>query len=470
MLTNYLKITFRSLWKTRGHNFLNIFGLTVGIAAAALIFLWVEDEMGYDDFPGKENIYIVKSKQTLDGVTKVFDAVPGLLGPAIKDEIPDINYAARVSWKTTSLFAVDDSRIYQDGYFAEPDFMDIFSLQFVEGDSKTAMDAPNDLVITQSAAARLFGNESALGKTVRLDDKESFLISGVVKDLPKNSTYQFDWLIPFETYENANQQMVRQWNNFSLMTFVQLNPSADLAVVDGQLRNFVNLKLGDHQRTANQFLYPMTRWRLYNSADSNGNEQEGRIKYVRLFSVIAWVVLVIACINFMNLATARSEKRAKEVGMRKVVGATRTSLIGQFLSESLVLAAISAVFAVVLVYLVIGGFNSLIEKELSITPLKVTHLIFLGNVVLVCGLLSGIYPAFYLSSFNPISTLKSTKQKVFSGRFIRQGLVVLQPFQCANHTLVQHERFQQCTETRNISDSRCRSGQLHKMGPNPWYR
>ncbi|MFC3196110.1 ABC transporter permease [Parapedobacter deserti] len=190
------------------------------MTAASLIFLWMEDEVSYDEFPNKENSYIVKSKQTFDGISNVFDGVPGLLGPAIKEEIPGIKYAARVAWKQSSLFSVDDQGIYQKGYYAEPDFMDIFALQFVEGDRATAIKKPNDLVTTQSTAERLFGKEPALGKTVRIDNKDNHLISGVVKDLPKNSTYQFDWLAPFEAYENQQQLMVRQWLNFSLMTFV----------------------------------------------------------------------------------------------------------------------------------------------------------------------------------------------------------------------------------------------------------
>ncbi|SKB96266.1 duplicated orphan permease [Parapedobacter luteus] len=425
MLKNYLKATFRNLWKTRGYSFLNIFGLAVGITAASLIFLWVADEMTYDNLPGHENIYIVKSKQTFDGATNVFDAVPGLLGPAVKDEIPGIQYAARVAWASSSLFSVGDHGIYQSGHFAEPDLMQIFSLEFVEGDKATAMANPTDLVLTQSAAARIFGDEPALGKLVRVDNDKSYTVSGVVRDLPKNSTFQFDWLIPFEVYEQENQ-WIRQWRNNVLMTYIRLEPSANPVDVNGKLHDFAIRKSVNEQLNTHNLLYPMARWRLYNSFDRDGNEQEGRMKYVRLFSIIAWVVLLIACINFMNLATARSEKRAKEVGMRKVIGASRPSLMFQFLGESIVMALISTLLAVVLVYSSIGVFNNLVEKELAMDIFKPAHLIFLGGIVLACGLLSGIYPAWYLSSFNPISTLKGGKQKAGTAGFIRRGLVVLQ--------------------------------------------
>ena len=425
MLTNYLKTTFRNLWRTRGYTALNIFGLAVGIAAASLIFLWVEDEVGYDDFPNKEHVYIMKSEQTFDGVSNVFDAVPGLLGPAIKDEIPGIKYAARVAWASSSLFSVGDHSIYQRGHFAEPDLMDIFSLEFVEGDKATAMADPSNLVITQSAAARIFGDEPAFGKIVRVDNDKSYTVSGVVKDLPKNSTFQFDWLIPFDVYERENQ-WIRQWRNNVLMTYVGLEPSANLADVNEKLHDFVIRQSSDEQLTTYNLLYPMERWRLYNSFDRDGNEQEGRMSYVRLFSIIAWVVLIIACINFMNLATARSEKRAKEVGMRKVIGATRPSLIFPFLGESVILAATSALFAVAFVYFSVDLFNGMVEKKLAMDLFKPAHLIFLGGIILVCGLLSGLYPAFYLSSFNPISTLKGAKQKAGTVGLIRRGLVVIQ--------------------------------------------
>lgn len=425
MINNYIKIAFRNLWRTKGYSLLNIFGLAVGITAASLIFLWVEDETGYDDFPGKENIYVVKSEQTFDGVTNVFDAVPGLLGPAMKAEIPGVRHAARITWAQSSMFSFGDNSIYQRGYYAEPDLMDIFSLEFVEGDRATAMANPDNVILTESAAARIFGDEPAFGKMVRVATTESYMVSGVVKDMPKNSTLQFDWLMPFEVYER-NNEWIRQWRNNVLMTYVALDPSVDVAQVNNMLHDFVIRQSSDEKLTTYNMLYPMERWRLYNSFDGDGNEQEGRMRYVRLFSIVAWVVLLIACINFMNLATARSEKRAKEVGMRKAIGASRTSLVFQFLGEAIILATISALFAVVFVYFSIGLFNDMVEKELVVDLLKREHLIFLGGTVLVCGLLSGIYPAFYLSSFSPLSTMKNSRQKAGMAGFMRRGLVVLQ--------------------------------------------
>ncbi|MGK6350396.1 ABC transporter permease [Parapedobacter sp. DT-150] len=426
MLKNYLKTTFRNLWKTRGYSFLNIFGLAIGITAASLIFLWVEDEVSYNQhFPNKENIYISKSLQAYDDGSYVFEANPGPLAPAIKAELPGVKYAARANWLMPLLFNLGDDNLYQNGFYADPDFLDIFSLEFTEGTRATAMNNINDMVITQSAAKRLFGNEPALGQHVQTNNKEGFTITGVVKDLPKNSSVTFDWIIPFEKLERLNEGGFEGWGNNSLLTYVQLEPSARLADVNKQFYDFAERKAGNDLFYKN-FLYPMERWRLYNSFDKNGNEQEGRLKYVRLFSIIAWVVLLIACINFMNLATARSEKRAKEVGMRKVVGATKTSLISQFLGESVILAVLSALVAIGLTFLSIGAFNNLVEKELTVGLFQPMHLAFLAGIVLICGLVSGSYPAFYLSAFNPITTLKGAKQKAGAAGFVRRGLVVLQ--------------------------------------------
>ncbi|SEL54563.1 ABC transporter permease [Parapedobacter koreensis] len=426
MIKNYFKTTFRNLWKTRGYSFLNIFGLAVGITAASLIFLWVEDEMSYNaHFPDKENTYISKSKQIYEGVSYVFDANSGPLAPAVKAEIPGIQYAARAANTTPYVFTIGDNNMYQNGRFVDPDFMDIFSLEFVAGNRATAMTDVHNMIVTQATAERIFGKEPALGRTVRVNNSENYVITGVVKDLPKNSTYPFDWLIPFEAYESWNN-WTTTWNNIGLLTFFQLEPTADLNEVNRKLYDFAIIKSGSDKLGTYNFLYPMERWRLYNSFDQNGNEQEGRIKYVKLFSIIAWVVLLIACINFMNLTTARSEKRAKEVGMRKVVGATKKSLIGQFLGESIILATLSALLAIGLAYFSIGAFNNLVEKELTIELVDPMHLAFLIGIVLICGLISGSYPAFYLSSFNPITTLKGAKQKAGAAGFIRRGLVVLQ--------------------------------------------
>ena len=419
MIHNYLITTFRNLRITFGYSFLNIFGLALGIAAAALIFLWVNDELSYDThFPKKENIYVVKSKQG-------GDAVSGLLGPAIKEELPGVKYAARFDWGRSYLFKVNQNTIYQQGHIVDPEFMDIFSVQFVEGNRAIAMDKPNNLVITQSMAKRLFGDNSAIGKLVKVNEEDSYLVGGVVKDFPANSSIQFDWLIPFERFEKENA-WVRDWNNAVIMTYVQLEVNAKVQSVNQLLNDLIKRKTSKEDAKLGNRLYPMSRWRLFNSFDSDGNEIGGRINNVRLFSIIAWTILVIACINFMNLATARSEKRAKEIGLRKVVGARRVTLILQFLGESFILVGISAILAIAFIFLAIGEFNLLIEKELSVDFSNPNHFLFLIIIVSFCTVFAGVYPAFYLSSLNPIVGLKGGLQKVVKTNTLRRILVIVQ--------------------------------------------
>lgn len=426
MINNFFKTAFRHLWKTRGYSFLNIFGLAVGIAATSLIFLWVEDEVTRNDnFENKKDIYIVKSKQKYDDVTYVFAATQGPLAAAMKEELPGIKKIARLDWGDNLLFTVGDKSLYQAGYHADPELLDILSVEFLEGNRNSALAELNNIVLTEQTAERIFGEKQALGKSVRINNEESYIVSGIVKDFPKNSSYQFNWLIPFKKFE-IGQEWLKSFGNNGVQTLVQLAPNTDLNKVNAPLYDLVERKTDGKTTFSKNFLYPMERWRLYDSFDKDGNEQEGFLKYVRLFSVIAWIVLFIACINFMNLATARSERRAKEVGMRKVVGANRKSLMGQFLGESIIYALLSALLAVGITHLSIGYFNEIVGKELSTNLFQLSHLLFLIAIVLICGLLAGIYPAFYLSSFNPLTTLKGAKQKAGAAGFIRRGLVILQ--------------------------------------------
>ncbi|GAA4803450.1 ABC transporter permease [Olivibacter ginsenosidimutans] len=425
MLRNYFKIAFRNLWKTKTYSFLNIVGLAIGITCASLIFLWVEHELTYDSyFAHKDNIYDVKSKQTYGENTFVFSATPGKLAAAIKEEIPEIADATRFFYGVSKLFGDGQQAIYQTGAYADPSFLSIFSLHFLAGDSRTALQDINSLVISSSMAKRLFGKESALGKLVKVDNGDPYTIAGVIEDLPSNSSVQFDWLIPFKNYEQTNESL-QVWGNNSTATYVLLKPNASLNAANDKLRDFIAHKTGAENANSSNFLYPLNRLHLYNSF-KDGFEQEGAIKNVRLFSIIAWVILIIACINFMNLATARSEKRTREVGVRKVVGAERTSLISQFLGESLLLAILATLLSVLLTYLFINPFNTLVEKELAIHLFQPTHLLFLVVTALVCGLFSGSYPAFYLSSFNAVQVLKGTKLPSGNAHAIRRGLVVVQ--------------------------------------------
>jgi predicted permease len=424
MFKNYLKTTFRNLWKNKGYTFLNIFGLAIGIACAALIFLWVEDELNYNDyFSNKENLYKIKDSQTYDGTTFTFDATPGPLAPGIKSEIPGIKNTARTTWGNQSLFSLDDKNIYEQGMYVDSSFLSMFGLKFIQGKAATAFQQLYSVVISKKMAEKFFGSTNVVGKSLRVDNKQNYVVSGVIEDLPENVSFKFDWVAPFKIYLDQNDWL-QQWGNNGIVTYVETASNANIASINKKLYNYLDTK--GQGFNAKFSIYPMSRWRMYDSW-KNGKEVPGRIKFVNLFSLIAWIILIIACINFMNLSTARSEQRAREVGVRKVLGAGKGKLIVQFIGESLIMALISALVAIGIVYLALPAFNSLVEKQLFVGISNPVHIVALLAIALICGLIAGSYPAFYLSSFNPVTVLKGLKIKSSgSAGFIRKGLVIVQ--------------------------------------------
>ncbi len=425
MFRNYLKTTFRNLWKNKGYTFLNIFGLAIGIVCAALIFLWVEDELTFNNyFPDKENLYKIKDQQTYDGNTFTFDATPGPLAKGIKEEIPGIKNTARTTWGNQSLFSIGDKDIYETGLFVDSSFLSMFKLSFLKGNPAGAFNELHSMVISKKMAEKFFESTDVIGKSLKVDDKQAYVIGGVFDDLPENVSFKFDWLAPFKIFEEQNQWL-QNWGSNGIVTYVETAPNANITSINKKLHNYLDSKGSGFN--AKFSIYPMSRWRLYDRFDPSGNEKEGSIKYVHLFSLIAWIILIIACINFMNLATARSEQRAREVGVRKVLGARKGKLIGQFMGEAVIMALLSALVALAIISAAIPAFNSLVEKQLSLHITNPVHILVLLSIALICGLLAGSYPAFYLSSFNPVTVLKGLKIKTGgSAGFIRKGLVVLQ--------------------------------------------
>ena len=424
MFKNYLKTTFRNLWKNKGYSMLNIGGLAVGIACAALILLWVEDELTFNHyFSNRDNLYKIKDRQTYDGQTFTFDATPGPLAKGMKSEIPGIKNTARSTWDDFLLFSLGDKTIYERGNYVDAPFLTMFQLQFIQGNAKDAFTQLHSLVISEKMALKFFGNTQVVGKSLKVDNKQDYIITGVFKDLPENVSFSFEWLAPFKIFEDKNNWLT-QWGSNGIITYAETQSNSDIKAINNKLYNYIQSK--DKNMIAKMSIYPMNRWRLYDSFE-NGNEVPGRIKYVNLFTIIAWIILIIACINFMNLSTARSEQRAREVGVRKVLGAGKSKLIGQFLGESLFLSLISAVIAILLIYFSLSAFNGIVEKQLSVDIFQPLHLGALLLIAIFCGLVAGSYPAFYLSSFNPVNILKGIKLKnAGSAGYIRKGLVVLQ--------------------------------------------
>jgi putative ABC transport system permease protein len=424
MFKNYIKAAFRNLWKNKGYSFLNIGGLAIGMACAGLIFLWVEDELTFNHyFSNRDNLYKVKDRQTYDGNTFTFDATPGTLAEAIKAEIPGLRSTARSTWGNSVLFSAKDKPIYEQGLYVDSSFLTMFQLEFIQGNAKTAFAQLHSLVISETMANKFFSTTNVVGKTLKVDNREDYVIAGVFKDLPKNVSFYFSWLASFKIYLDQNSWL-KSWGNNGIVTYVETEPNADIATINKKLYGFVQTK--QKEASAHMSIYPMNRWRMYDNFE-NGNEIPGRIQYVHLFNVIAWIILVIACINFMNLSTARSEQRAKEVGVRKVMGAGKRKLIGQFIGESVFTAIVSLLLAVAIIYVSLPAFNLLVEKHLSVNIFNPLHIGVLLGIALVCGLVAGSYPAFYLSSFNPIYVLKGIKIKAGgSAGFVRKSLVVVQ--------------------------------------------
>ena len=423
---NFFKNTFRNLWKNKGYSFLNIFGLAIGIACSGVIFLWVKDEVSYDNFNAKKDrLYYVRENQAYDSYTATFGSTPGLLGPAIHDEIPGIANTCRTSEEqSTLLFSIGDRSVYASGKYAEASLFRMFTLPFAEGNAESAFKELYSIVITQATAKKLFGNDrSVIGKTVRVDNKQDYRVTGILKDIPQNSSLQFEWVSPFKIYFDKSPWL-RDWGSNSLSTYVELKPGADPALVNKQLYNFIQKR--EPSSIARPFLWSMNDWHLYNDFENGKPTGGGRIEYVHLFSIIAWIILLIACINFMNLSTARSEKRAREVGVRKVLGAGKKRLVIQFIGEALLMSVVAAAAAVIIISLFLPSFNTLVQKQLSLGLTNLSNLSALLLITLICGLIAGSYPSLYLSSFNPVFVLKGIQLKSGSAAFIRKGLVVLQ--------------------------------------------
>ncbi len=423
MFKNYFKTSLRNLWKNRTYGFLNIFGLAIGIACAALIFLWVEDELTYDHyFKNRDNLYKVKDRQTYDSNTFTFDATPGPLAAGMKTEIPGIKNTAR-STENTLLFSLDDKSIYEHGNYVDSNLFSMLQLFFIKGKAANAFTQLHSIVISKKMAEKFFGSTDVVGKTLKVNNQHDYVVTGVIQDLPENVSFRFNWLAPFQIFENENSWL-KQWNSNGITTYAEVQPVANIAALNMLLHDYIQTK--EPKAEAKLSIYPMKKWRLYDNY-VNGVEEGGRIKYVNLFSTIAWIILLIACINFMNLATARSEQRAREVGVRKVMGAGKRMLITQFIGEALIMSFVSALLAIGIIGLALPGFNSLVEKELLLNLLNPLHLSGLLAIALISGLIAGSYPAFYLSSFNPVSVLKGLKIKTnASAGFIRKGLVVVQ--------------------------------------------
>ena len=428
MLHNYFKIAIRSLIKNPAYSFINIGGLAIGIASSILILLWVVDEYSYDTFhKNYDSIYkLYQSQQWAQGIG-TGTSMPYPLKETIKTKSSQIKYIVMTNWGEGNTLQVGEKKLNKLGLSASEDFFTMFSFNMLKGDPKTALNDPSSIVITESTAKAFFGDEDPINKLIKVDKGQDLKVTGVIQDVPRQSQFRFDYVLPFAYYE-ATQGWVRHskdsWNNNSFQMYVQLQPGA----TETDANNSIQYIIKDNNPkapTAVLFLHPMSKWRLYSNFES-GKNTGGLIDYVQLFTAIAIFLMIIACINFMNLATARSESRAREVGIRKSVGSRRKELIFQFLGESLMITLISFLFAIVLVELLLPFYNTLVVKNISMNYSNPWLWISALGLILITGIFSGSYPAFYLSSFQPVKVLKGKVNVGKGASTPRQLLVTLQ--------------------------------------------
>ncbi len=424
MIKNFFKIAIRNLWRSKGFSAINIFGLAIGMASAIVILLFIQNEMSYDLFhKNKDVLYEVYDREIFDADLHSWNTTPKILGPTLKQDYPEIENTTRVNWGNSFLFSLGEKRLTAEGTCVDPAFLTMFSFPIVKGNVNTALSDIYSITLTESFAKRLFGSEDPMGKIVKLDNQDNFTVKAIMKDLPNNTRFKFDYLIPW-AYMDKRGWSDSNWDNNSTQTFVQLKENVSLANVNEKIKNVI-IKHLDGKEKIEIFLHPAKMWHLYTDFEK-GKVVGGEIETVRMFGIIAAFILLIACINFMNLSTARSEKRAKEVGIRKVVGAQKQSLIGQFISESVFLAFIAGLIALGVVQLCLPAFNTLTEQQLRIGYGNIYFWIEGLAFVLFTGILAGSYPAFYLSSFQPVKVLKGTFKAAHAAINPRKVLVVLQ--------------------------------------------
>lgn len=433
MIKNYLKTAWRNIRKNKLHSFLNIAGLASGMAVAMIIGLWIYDEVSANrHFKNYGTLYQVMMNQTFDAIRGSQQALPFPLGEELKEKYPDFKAIAMCDWGQPHSLVYGEKKISKNGHFIGEDAVKMFSLKILEGD-KNPLHDPYSIVLTTETAKILFGNENPIGKIVKMDNKTDLKVTAVVPRQPKNSSLAFDYLIPFHLQEVIYSWIKlyhkSNWANNSWQIFVQLNDDARPTAVNAKIKNAVISHFTDENALKHikpeVFMHPMSKWRLYSDFE-NGKNTGGFIKYVRMFGILGLIVLLIACINFMNLNTARSEKRAKEVGIRKAVGSGKKQLISQFLGESMLISALAFCLSLIIVAIALPYFNRLTDKEMTLQITSPVFWMIMIVFTLITGLLAGSYPAFYLSSFNPVRVLKGNFKVGKSSSLPRKILVVLQ--------------------------------------------
>jgi ABC-type antimicrobial peptide transport system permease subunit len=426
MIKNYFKIAWRNLFRNKGFSLTNLLGLSIGMTCTVLIFLWVQDELTYNKFHANyNNIYKILANRDFNNQVFTDENMVFPLAKTLQEKLPQIKNAVLTTNRQPRIFTLGDLKLKKEGYTVNEHFFQTFTWKFIRGNAATAINDPSSVVLSESAAKAFFGNTDPLNKTLKIGNDRSVKITAVVADPPGNSTFQFDYILPFNYSDENIKRALTEWTNSSWQVFLQVDPSTDLKTLE---KNINQIKY-DHdpgdKKISTYFTFPMNKWRLY-SDFKDGKNTGGMIEYVKLFSIIALIILLIACVNFMNLSTARSERRAKEVGIRKTRGSDKKQLVLQFFFESIILALIAFIISIGVVYLLLPSFNKLVDKDLSLNLSDVYF--WLGAIFIIAftGIVAGSYPALYLSSFSPIKVLKGTFLAGKSAAIPRRILVTAQ--------------------------------------------
>jgi predicted permease len=425
MIKHSILLLFRNFLRFKTTFFINLAGLSAGLACSLLIYFWVNDELQVDQFHEKgDRLYqVVENRVRSSGIWTSY-TTSGLLGETLSGEMPEVEYAMNVSSDQAATFTIGDKNMKAEGRFVGKDFFKMFSFSLLQGDINQVLLDKSSLVISDELALKLFNTtDNVVGRTVEYDHHDSYVISGVFKKVPQQSSMQLDFLGTFEKYKDGKEWLLN-WGNTGTYAFVLLKPDADVTAFNAKFANYIKVKTKDEDSYRTPFLKLFARNYLHNNYE-NGVEVGGRITYVKLFSIIAGFILVIAAINFMNLSTAKASRRMKEVGIKKAVGAGRKTLILQYLGESLFMSLLSLVLAVLIADLLLPKFNEITGKHIALHLDGVTALQLIGITVFT-GLLAGSYPAVYLSGFNPATVLKGQFIASWGEQWARKGLVIFQ--------------------------------------------
>ncbi len=427
MLYNYLKITLRNIKRYKGYSFINIMGLSVGMACCFLILLWVQDELSYDKFHehADEIGRVITHQQSADGIQSAALSPPPLADYLVSG-FPEIVNATRLRIHNNWMMKTENKKFMEDGIaFLEPSFFEMFSFPFIQGDPKTALSNPDSLIITQSMAEKYFGKEDPVGKTMNADNDLDFVITGVIQDIPENSHISFRFAVSFKLLPELFNWKMDRWTDVMYQTYIQIQKGASFEQVNSKIAGILKEKTNNQKFKLE--LQPLKAIHLHSSSLQWESVAQGDIKQVQLFSILSFLILIMACINFISLTTARGANRAKEVGMRKVTGAARMDIIKQFLGESILFTSFGFIVAIGLVDLLLPAFNGLSGKHITMnTIFNLNFLPIMIGIVMTTGFLSGSYPALFLSSFQPAKVLKGKLKMGGKSSNFRKILVTVQ--------------------------------------------